>query len=394
MSGLSVDDPVTLKAALASANIIQGDVLLLKTGTYTGDFVCSWSGTKALPITIKPYAGGSVTIDGTFTFGNHVHVYDIDFTDTRSNRLWQYYGLNADEGITATGQGNHLHGCAIQQQRSSGVNWFGSEADNEGEVSENVILLNGIRYEDNSGHGHSLYSHNNLGGRRVIARNSMHLNLGDYTLQLYSASNKTDDYSVIDNVFMGNVYPGGHFGPNNLIYQNNVSYLYSLQIAFGMGEHTCDNMLFDGNILLNQYQFSIGGAPGTLTNLVESNNTAYGGYLYGDYLSDPHTGYTFAALPATWSKLTAFTKSTRWKGMLSIYNRDSAATVAVDFSGVLAAGSYRLKNTQNLAETWAFEYTSGSVNVPTNFTSGAFIGDAYQPATTWPVFGAFVIETA
>lgn len=60
----------------------------------------------------------------------------------------------------------------------------------------------------------------------------------------------------------------------------------------------------------------------------------------------------------------------------------------------LAAGTYKLKNTQNLDETWEFEYATGNVNIPTNFTSGALIGDAYQPDTTFPLFGAFVIEAA
>ena len=385
MAGLTVNNPVMLTNALSSERIIPGDVLLLKAGTYTGDYVCSWQGTKANPIIIRPYGDGPVIIDGTFTLKDFVQVYDIDFTDTRPNRLWEYYGKGAAYGITVSGHGNHLHGCSIQQMRSDGVNWYDSELDNAGEISENVFLLNGDRFSDGSGHGHSLYSHNDAGGRRIIARNSMYLNLGAYTLQLYSADNHTDDYTIDSNIFMGPITPGGHFGPNNLVFQNNINYLYPVHIAYLMGGHTCNNILMDSNTFIDCSTFTVGGDPGVLTNLVETNNVVYGGQ------PSSRDGYAFTAKPATLVRITPFTKSARWLGMLSIYNRDSAATVVVDFSSLLTNGNYKLMNTQNLTETWNFTYSGAPINVPTNFTSGAFIGDDYVASTTWPVFGAFVV---
>jgi hypothetical protein len=45
-----------------------------------------------------------------------------------------------------------------------------------------------------------------------------------------------------------------------------------------------------------------------------------------------------------------------------------------------------------MTETWSFTYTGEAVSVPTAFTSGTFIGDDYQPATTFPKFGSFVVE--
>lgn len=392
MGGLTIDDPVLLKTACASSRIIPGDTLLLRGGTYTGDYVFTASGTIDAPITIKPYNGEHVVIDGTFKFSNHLHVYDIDFTDTRAERLWQYYGEAADEGVTMTGQGNRMHGCMVTQQRSSGVNWFGSEGTGGGEISENVFLLNGIRYADNSGHGHSLYSHNNVGGLRKILRNSFYLNLGDYTLQLYSASNKTDDYDIEDNTFQGPAFMGGHFGPNNLTFKNNCNWYGTFQIATGMGTHTCDGMTIQGNTMLDAYAYNVGGAPGELTNLTEADNLFYGGYRYGTHQTAPHAGYTYADLPEYWTKVVAFTKSERWLALVTIYTRDAQNSVSVDFTGVLENGTYQLRNTQNMTETWAFTWAGDAVAVPTNFTSGAFIGDDYQPATTFPKFGSFVVE--
>ena len=367
MGGLIIDYPVYLSTALDSDRILPGDVLLLRTRrTYTGDYTCNWSGTKALPVTIKPYGDGPVIVDGTFKFGEHTHVYDIDFTDTRPNRLFQYYGESADEGVAAYGAGIHLHGCSIAQQHTSGVSWMGSEGDGEGEISENVFLLNGCRYADGTGHGHSLYTHNNAGGARVIQRNSFFRNLGHYTLQILSDTNLTPDYAVQNNAFMWSMICAGFQGPQNLQYKSNTNFYGYVYIAKYMGFYTCDGITIDGNTLITCEDFSLGGDPGILTNTTETNNIVYGGN------PSDRVGYAFTDKPATWTNLTAFTKSTRWKGMLEIYNRDSAATVAVDFSSVLAAGSYRLLNTQNLAETWEFEYTSGSVNVPTNFTAGEY----------------------
>jgi len=76
---------------------------------------------------------------------------------------------------------------------------------------------------------------------------------------------------------------------------------------------------------------------------------------------------------------------------VAIFNRDSAESVPVDFSSLLSEGRYRLRNGQNITETWAFDYLGGLVNVPTGWTSAPRIGDE-TTTSTWPVFGGLVIE--
>lgn len=121
-------------------------------------------------------------------------------------------------------------------------------------------------------------------------------------------------------------------------------------------------------------------------NLTEQNNIVWGGQ------PADRAGYTVQAAPEAYTWFTLFSKSARWAGMLTIYNRDSAENVSVTLTG-LANGSYRMRNAQNPAETWAFEYAGEAVSVPTAWTSAARIGGTTHPPT-WPVFGALMVEVA
>ena len=62
MAGLTVGNPVSLVIALASGNVIPGDTLQLRGGTYTlADMEINYHGTAEAPITITNYPGETVT---------------------------------------------------------------------------------------------------------------------------------------------------------------------------------------------------------------------------------------------------------------------------------------------------------------------------------------------
>jgi hypothetical protein len=79
--------------------------------------------------------------------------------------------------------------------------------------------------------------------------------------------------------------------------------------------------------------------------------------------------------------------------MVSIFNRDSAATVSVDFSSLLANGNYRLRNGQNMTETWDFTQAGVAINIPMNIWTAPHIIGAGDGYNYLPIFGAFVIES-
>jgi hypothetical protein len=396
MAGLTIENPVTLAQALASNNIIAGDTLLLRAGTYTGDWLIgrSINGTALAPVIIKPYNGEAVTIDGTLSItGDYINLYDLDFTDSRTNRQ------TITAGVYAIGLGFGMYGCFIHDQHASGVSWYGYGA---GAVSENVIYNNGYLSVEGFGHGHGIYTHNGIAGAHEISRNLFSRSVGSYTIHLYSGGpNYLRDYTVADNLIYGAVQAGGGYGLVDFIYQDNVMYQEWVQLGAYIYDqsyrHT--NGLIDSNLFIEQNTYSINlNCNLSWQDLTESDNTVW---LRSGYTWPRETGYTSAAAPATWSKWVAFTKSERWAGYIALFDRDSAGSVSVDFTGKLAPGVYTVRNYQNMSESAELDLSSSLVaDVPTSgWTMAAPVGivgnvSGQSPrVASWPHFGALVVET-
>lgn len=379
MAGLTIDDPVTLAQALSSGKIIPGDVIKLRAGTYPANWIANIGGSADAPVKIMPYNNEVVKIDGTFSFGKpYLEIYDLEFLNSDEDRY------DSSGPIAMHFPGCWLIGCDIHDMHASGVYWMGSGA---GGIVECLFRNNGYLLDDESGHGHAIYTHNG-GGARLIARNIFFSGFSDYNIHIFSGGdNYLKDYTVEDNSIFGDqVHTGGGLGLVDFIYRNNIQYLH----ACDQGRYSTQPNVrgsITNNILIGLSRYTVQDG---WVDLTESGNIVYGG--------EPadRTGYTQMEAPATLVKIVPFTKSNRWLGSVSIYNRDSAATVAVDFVGALADGNYLLRNGQNPAETWAFTYAGSAINVPMDtetWSAAAQIGGT-TPDTTFPVFGAFVIEAA
>lgn len=313
MSGLTVAEPVQFYKAIASGNIIPGDTLYLRGGTYRGDWLLDIDGTAEAPIIIKPYNLEPVTIDGTFNFGNsqHVHVMDINFTNSNPDRtLW-------DEGITMNNIGDWLIGCDIRDMHSDGVNWFGSGI---GGVVECRILNCGseaLSYINDW--GHAIYTHNNGGGLRTIARNLLLPQIGRYGIHIYSESaNYLRDYLVENNVNLHPVHTGGGQGLTDYVYQGNVS--SGVYEQHGRYSQQANNTaIIQNNTLIGLSSFYVESGWIALT---ETGNTVWNGK------PDNRAGYTLEAMPENWTRFIAFTQSERWAGIqCTIANSEFSAEI-------------------------------------------------------------------
>lgn len=382
MSGLTVDDPVSLHVALASDRVIPGDVLELRGGTYKNDWVCNIGGTSGNPVIIKPYNGETVIIDGSFTCNRpYIELYDMELMDSDTNRIGK------KEPIRAEVAGFGMYGCIVHDYHNSGLLWFGSGA---GEVCENMFFNNGYRdVAGGAGLGHGVYTHNNGGGARLLARNLFFDQLGKYCFQIFSGGdNYLKDYTVEDNVICGdNVHAGGGLGLVNFLFQNNIFY-GSVNDYIQIGRYSTEPG--QDATIRNNYFIDVGGyRVDNIETLTESGNIAWSNTT--NWLHQ--TGFTSEGNPEIWTKVIPFSKSRRWVAGVEIYNRDAAESVSVDLSGI-DAGNYIMRNAQNPAETWAFSWDGITpVDVPTNWTSAGRIGDTLH-GTTWPVFGGLVVEIA
>jgi hypothetical protein len=318
MSGMKIDDPVTLSKALASTRFIPGDTLALRGGRYTGDWVLplAISGTPEKPITIRPYQNEPVIIDGSFQiFGHYIHIYDLEITDSRDAHLPQTLG------VYAVGTGTSVYGCYIHDVKAGGgIEWFGS---GPGEVSENWIQDCGYQDVNNGWHGYCIYDHNESPGEHLCQRNLMRPKLEKYSLHIFSASNiALNDNKVYDNVFDGAVHAGGGQGLKHFCYERNVHNDAWVQLGrylWDKSKYQNDGTIIKDNIFMRSY-FTIDTDnqqppqphPNPWANLTESGNLAWSPYRATDYDRD---GYTVEAAPAHYERFIPFTISARWSGI-------------------------------------------------------------------------------
>lgn len=301
MAGLNVNDPVTLRQAINSKNIISGDTIRVRGGRYRGSWILNVGGRSDAPVSIRPYDNEPVILDGEVDFAKpFAHLYDMEITDSDPDRTV----AGETTGVSINQVGCKLIGCHIHDIHSSGANWFGS---GEGEISECWIHDNGGRWPDGSGWGHGIYSHNNGGGARLIARNLMGNNFGRYSIHVYSADNNyLRDYTVEDNVINGDpAICGGGLGLRNYVCQRNIQFgdywyqgRYSIQAS--------DGGLIQDNLFIHLSDYSV---QSTFDNLTEQNNTVWGGE------PSNRPGYTVEPEPREWEEFIPFTLSERWSGI-------------------------------------------------------------------------------
>jgi hypothetical protein len=179
MSGLVIENPIHFANVIVSPNILPGDRIWLRGGTYSGDFATAMAGTAEAPITIQPYNNEPVRIVGSLQIGGaYTHWKNITFINTETNAI-----LSA---VYMSFAGTELEDCDISSGGANmGISWFGSGVGK---------LLNCAIHNTGS---YGIYTHNNNGGLREITGCTWSSIGGYYGMHLYSESaNNVRDYTV------------------------------------------------------------------------------------------------------------------------------------------------------------------------------------------------------
>jgi hypothetical protein len=414
----SFANPWRLQTALDQpAAVDPGDTIWLRGGTYNGDYVSWLQGTAANPIVVRQYPGERAIIDGgdsdgypiLLVRGNYSWFWGFEIMSSDPDRV----SSQASSWPTDIGRGA---GFEIYQQAGVGTgvkfinlivhdtrgNGLPSEAV-DAEVYGCLIYYNGWDAPDR-GHGHGVYVQNETGTKRVV--DNIIFQQFSHGYHAYgSASAHLDNLHVEGNILFnnGNISSFGS-ARNLLLGGDNVAHTPTLlsnslyyaasqspETAFKMGYGAgCSNATINQNYVANDTEFS-SCQPSTMTG-----NSYYGdisGFSQSQYPSNTY----YSSRPTGIHVRIRPNQFEAGRAHIAVYNWNLAASVSVDLSSVLAAGtSFEIRNAQNYFGTPVVSgvYTGGTVSIPlAGLPSAAPVGRS-TPAPSGPEFNAFVLVGA
>lgn len=437
MAGLSIEDPVTLEGAFTGVNVVPGDVFLLRGGTYLGSFFNKMVGTSENPLIVKPYNNERVIISGDFrdTSAQYVEYYDIEFTSERNpTAAWTDSPTHNLSGLEC----KYIN-CTFHDSNGGGF-W-----DNGALFYGCITYNHGTRSP--SAHGHSLYTQNQVLTHDKTIKHSIFGRSANYGLHGYSTAFSVRNIDIIENVLLPNnnhLIGAQQYPDDGILFQNNHCYA---TLQFGYANHDNINLTMTGNkiftpttnaLQLHRYASGtisdnslisglIGGPQMDLfryqppqiyeSELVMNNNSYYSRSgkslciatdgispywmnlatwtsLYG---FDANSTMTLNASPSNSTHVypNEYASVSKRKGLIVIWNWTEAGSVNVDLTtlGISEGTVCRLLQAQNpLVDVREFTMPSNKTISITMTGTVASVSGWTDPNSTFPIFGAFMVE--
>lgn len=433
--------PGTLAEALQDPDIFEGHRIVLHGGTYSGDFNCTLNN-----IVVMPYPGESAVIDGKMDVnGADVTIQDLEFKYSGwTTRETETSGseppdIPIDKGLTLYGARDKVINCVIHDVSGGMAAW--SQAV-DAEIYGNLIFNGGWTAPDR-GHGHAIYTQNNDPTHPKIIENNIIFNQFADNLTAIYGNSEVSGYTITGNTLFGGeaCILGGDEAINA-----QYNYFYNITASF---DSRADYSTIRDLIVKNNYMHSktadrhtlnisdwksvdcqnnivVSIPPATFDNPLSlihiheagaleiwNNNIYYHSNALNPFKRDlayktfeewQALGYdadsTFTtSAPAANVVFVRVNTYKTGRGNITIYNWQGLNTVTVDVSSVLSAGdSYRLISVQAYFTDIATGTVAGDGTISVDMQAvshavtkpTAWEGDWY--ATTFPQFGAFVVE--
>lgn len=441
MPGLTIDTPITFTRACTGINVIPGDVIKLRAGTYSADYVSKINGTSGSRVTVKAYEGERVIINGNWNdqAASYVDYIDLEFTATLGNRSPSQLP-NYLPSPDIRGTGNRVINCILHDTYLFGA-WYAVD-----EVYGCVSYNHGFK-AGGSGYGHSLYTQNNVDAHKKTIKHNIFGRSANYGLHGYAEAYYLANIDIIENVLLPGVHHiiGSQNDDRDITFSGNHLCGYGDAAVIGYFNDTHSNLTMQNNILYSELYFPLvfkrwssgdisnnkfinsadGGEilnykPAASTTMTVDNNSYYVRSGKSNcFTTDGVAPYWMNI--ATWRSLYGFDANStitldgttpadsvtvypneyasisRRKGLVVIWNWTQAATVDVDLSSlsVDAGGSYKLLQAQDpLGDQRAFTMPANKIVTVTMSGTIASVSGWPDPPTTFPMFGAFVVETS
>lgn len=362
----------TLAEALQDIFILAGSRLYLRQNTFSGDFENTLSGISVLLLQEHAYIDGALTVNGDTVVFRDI---DIVFTGwaTRQSANASGTDMPLTKTLNIYAPSCSFINCNIYDTAGVGF-WVAATA---AEFYGNHVYHIGWLGTDR-GHGHALYTQNQAGAKKTIKHNIFHDCFG-WGIHAYSPSGANlQDFDILENISFRagslagsarpNILVGGDSGlASNILLDGNHTYGGALGISFyGAG---AENVTLKNN-------YCPDNVGGIYTAIEETNN--YWGPTVGNHVAVYQNVYKTDRLH------------------VAVYNETGANTVNVDVSAYFSNGDQvTVRNTQDYQNDIQTVVVAGgnvavdmqaanhTVETPVQWTA---------PATTFPDFGAFVIE--
>lgn len=404
MGNGTIIKPWTFDEAMATGEIEPGDTAYLRGGIYSGGPWTQWqNGAEAARITFRAYPGerpvidGNLIIDGKYVDWIGIEHTNLSFTDRSAS--------NGGTGINVVGDSVRVINCFIHN--------FSQGIQSGGSVGKSLMVYGCLIYHNgwSSDKGHGLYPQNVGPDPKTFKDNVVFDNFG-YGFHLYGSSGHVDYFTLIGNTIFNDGSPIDAALPNILydesetiespILIDNVSYHGVAASNNYVGDP--DNWTANIDIHGNYMSAPLGGTALTIrgSNIIIDRldgNTFIGNTVGFDTAT--YSNNTYLANEPT-SGQNTFLRANNFDGdraNLTIFNYDDEDSVQVDVSSVFNAGdSITARNVQDYwIDTQSLTVAGdGTIAVDTQVVNRSVerpVGtEDYTPPTTFPRFGAFVLE--
>lgn len=375
----TIGTPLQLAKAITTPDIWPGDTVYLRGGTYSGNWIATYSGQSGKPITIQAYPGERPIIDGNFIVqGSYLKFIGIEFTYTGyTTRISSMTSIPTDilgASFNNTGSNNEFYGCVFHDLFEVGA--FGAGQQWHDCISYNLGWVGPDRP-----HGHAYYIHNNSVTalfKNCIGHDCFGMDFHAYNSDAVGLAlmNFQDCVAFNSGVLTASNHDEGFLlgGESGTAATNSYVRCMDYNCAHGLRFYALGST---GTTLTDNYLPD--GKTGTYTATSESGN--YYGAAIGNQV--------FVA---------ASTKITN-RGNITIYNQAQSNSITVNVSSILSAGdSYRLRNAQDYFTDWQTGTVAGDGTISVNMQAiNRTVAAPIQwtaPVTTFPDFGSFVLEAA
>lgn len=403
-----IQNPWNLQTALSHPSVVRpGDTIWVRGGTYPGKYRSVLRGAVNQPIIVRQYPGERATIDANTNTstpavltaeGAWTWFWGLEITNSNPVRR---LGSARPTGIDVFGPNIKIINMVVHDNGSGFGLWNGAD---DSEIYGTLIYYNGWEGGDR-GHGHSIYSQNRLGLKRIT--DNIYFKSYSHGIHIYGSENAyLDNYLIEGNTGFDNgvlspsagaktqfIIGGGRIA-NNLILRDNASFFSGNagrnEIGYGAG---CNNLLAERNFFVAPMAMKL-----SCTAVTFNGNLFYGTLDGMSAAQFPNNSYT-TVMPRGLQVLVRPNRYEPGRGNLTVYNWDNLSTVGVNLASILPAGTaYEIRDAQNFygSPVATGVYQGGTVNIPMTGTAVTpLVGVAEVALVHTPVrFGSFIVLPA